>query len=224
MDQLARLISILTQLKAKRICTAPYLAEKYDVSIRTIYRDMRKLEKAGVPIISQEGKGYSLLDGYYVAPLQFSEKEANALITAQHIAKTVKDKSFIEDLDSALVKIKSVFKSSILEKAESLHENMEVLDFSYGKSQTKTLAELQLAITHNQLLEINYLKNNEPEASNRKIEPMALYCFENNWVLIAWCRLRKDYRSFRIDRIRSFNPMPNQFEKRKFNLAQYLSQ
>jgi len=104
MSQLPRLISILTLLKSKRLLTASELSERFDVSIRTIYRDIRKLEEAGVPIITIEGKGYSLLDGYSVASVQFTEKEANSLITAQHLVKQTQDQSFIDDFTEAMTK------------------------------------------------------------------------------------------------------------------------
>ena len=97
MTQLSRLISLLTLLRSKRLLTATELAEKYGVSVRTIYRDIRKLEEAGVPVYSIEGRGYSLVETYAMAPVQFSEKEANALITAQEIVKQSKDASFIKD-------------------------------------------------------------------------------------------------------------------------------
>lgn len=85
MSQLSRLISILTLLRSKRLLTATELAKKYEVSLRTIYRDIRKLEEAGIPVYTVEGRGYSLMENYTIAPVQFSEKQANALITAQHV-------------------------------------------------------------------------------------------------------------------------------------------
>lgn len=85
MSQLSRLISILTLLRSKRVLTATELSEKFEVSVRTIYRDIRKLEESGVPVITIDGRGYTLLEGYNVAPVQFAEKQANALITAQHL-------------------------------------------------------------------------------------------------------------------------------------------
>ncbi len=97
MSQLSRLISILTLLKSKRILTATELSEKFNVSIRTIYRDISKLIEAGVPVITIEGRGYSLMDGYVVAPVQFTEKQANALITANHLVNQTNDSSFIEN-------------------------------------------------------------------------------------------------------------------------------
>lgn len=78
MSQLSRLINILTLLKSRRILTATELAERYDVSVRTIYRDIQKLIASGVPVVTIEGRGYSLMEGYTVAPVQFTEKQANA--------------------------------------------------------------------------------------------------------------------------------------------------
>ena len=102
MSQLSRLISILALLKSKRIITATELSEKFDVSVRTIYRDIPKLEEAGVPVITIEGVGYTLMDGYTVAPVQFSEKEANDLITAELLVKQSNDSSFVENFDDTL--------------------------------------------------------------------------------------------------------------------------
>jgi len=108
MLQLSRLISLLTLLKSKRLLTATELSEKYNVSIRTIYRDIKKLEEAGIPVYSIEGKGYSLVDNFTVAPVQFTEKQANSLITAQHIISQSKDSSFVNDFNDAMTKIKSL--------------------------------------------------------------------------------------------------------------------
>lgn len=224
MSQLPRLISILTLLKSKRLLTATELSERFDVSIRTIYRDIRKLEEAGVPVITIEGKGYSLLDGYSVAPVQFTEKEANALITAQHLVKQTQDESFISDFTEAMIKVKSVFKASILEKSERLNSKIHVFQNYCEDLSSNALSEIQLAITHVKFMEINYQKANDPEISFRKIEPYALISTNRKWILIAWCYLREDYRSFRVDRIRHFIVLNEQFEDRKFVLQEYFKQ
>ena len=83
--RLSRLTAILTQLQTKRLLTATTLAEKFNVSVRTIYRDIRTLEQAGVPIITEDGKGYSLMEGYKIPPVMFTEAQANALITAEQL-------------------------------------------------------------------------------------------------------------------------------------------
>jgi len=199
MSQLPRLISILTLLKSKRLLTATELADKYAVSIRTIYRDIRKLEEAGIPVYSIEGKGYSLVDNYVVPPVQFTEKQANALITAQHIVNQSKDVSFVNDFNEALIKIKSVFRTSIQEKSELLNDKLYVFNMEYEEITSNALSEIQLAITH-----FNFTTNNK-------------------WILIAWCHLRKAYRAFRIDRIQHYKILREQFEDRNFKIQDYFS-
>ncbi len=213
-------------LKSKRILTSTELAEKFDVSVRTIYRDIRKLEEAGVPVITIEGRGYSLMDGYSVAPVQFTEKQANALITAEHLVKQTKDASFAKDFNEALTKIKSVFRTSIQEKSELLSDKIIVLDdywYDLEPINSNALSEIQLAITNFNYVEINYTKVNNSEMSFRRIEPCAMYSTNQKWILIAWCHLRNDYRAFRIDRIQHFKILPLTFEDRKFNLQDYFT-
>jgi predicted DNA-binding transcriptional regulator YafY len=221
LSQLSRLISILTLLKSKRLLTATEIAEKFDVSVRTVYRDIRKLEESNVPIITIEGKGYSLMDGYMIAPVQFTEKQANALITVQHIVNQSKDSSLIDNFQEALTKIKSVFRTSILEKSELLNNKILVFDTKHEKVSSNALSELQIAITNFNFTEINYLKKNDDKITFRKIEPCAIYLSYNNWILLAWCHLRNEFRAFRIDRIQHFKILPEFFEDRKFDLKKY---
>ncbi|MGB5556079.1 MAG: YafY family protein [Flavobacteriaceae bacterium] len=223
MTQLARLISILTLLKSRRILTATELSEKYEVSVRTIYRDIQKLIESGVPIITLEGRGYTLMDGYTVAPVQFTEKQANALITAQHLVGKTNDSSFVKDFEEALIKIKSVFRSSVLEKSEMLNNKIHVFDTRQESISSNALSEIQMAITHYNYVEINYRKADDPNISFRKIEPCAIFSTENKWILIAWCHLRKDYRAFRIDRIQHFKILKEQFDDRKFSIQDYFN-
>ncbi len=223
MSQLSRLISILTLLKSKRLLTAKELAQKYDVSVRTIYRDIRKLEEARIPVYTIEGKGYSLVDNYTVAPVQFTEKQANSLITAQHIISQSKDASFVNDFNEALTKIKSVFRTSIQEKSELLNDKLFVFNWEYEEFSSDTLSEIQLAITNFNYIEINYQKANDTSISFRKIEPCAMYSTNHKWILIAYCHLRKDMRAFRIDRIQHFKILLEKFEDRKFSIQDYFS-
>lgn len=221
MSQLSRLIAILTLLRSKRLLTATELSNKFNVSVRTIYRDIRKLEEAGIPVTTIEGRGYSLMEGYHIAPVQFTEKQANALITAQHIINQHKDSSFARDFEDALIKIKSVFRTSIQEKSEQLENKIYVFNNDYENISSNALSEIQLAITHFNFTEINYQKANDHHITFRKIEPYALYSTNFKWILIAWCHLRNDYRAFRIDRIQHFKILNETFEDRTFNLQDY---
>ncbi|RNC86769.1 MAG: YafY family transcriptional regulator [Winogradskyella sp.] len=222
MSQLARLISILTLLKSKRLLTAAELSDRYNVSIRTIYRDIRKLEEAGIPVTTIEGKGYSLMEGYMVAPVQFTEKEANAIVTAQHLVNKTQDSSFANDFNNALVKIKSVFRTSIQEKSEFLESKIFVFEPHQEDISSAALSEIQLAITNFNYIEINYRKADDPNITFRKIEPYTLISTNQKWILIAWCYLRDAYRAFRIDRIQHFKILPDKFTDRKFSLQEYI--
>ncbi|MFP2994617.1 YafY family protein [Spongiivirga sp. MCCC 1A20706] len=221
MSQLSRLISILTLLKSKRLLTATELAKKYEVSVRTVYRDIKKLENAGIPVYSIEGRGYSLVDNYTVPPVQFTEKQANALVTAEHIINQSKDSSFVNDFNEALTKIKSVFKTSIQEKSELLSGKIHVFNWEYEELSSNALSEIQLAITNFNVVEINYQKANDSSISFREIEPCAMYSTNNKWILIAWCHLRNDYRAFRIDRIQHYKILATTFQDRKFSIQEY---
>jgi predicted DNA-binding transcriptional regulator YafY len=106
--RLSRLAAILTQLQTKRLLTSTSLAENFGVSVRTIYRDIKALEQAGVPIFSQEGKGYSLMEGYKIPPIMFSENEANALITVEQLVLKNRDTSLIKEYKEAINKVKAV--------------------------------------------------------------------------------------------------------------------
>lgn len=221
MSQLPRLIAILTLLRSKRLLTATELAERFDVSVRTIYRDIRKLEEAGVPVITIDGRGYSLMEGYQMAPVQFTEQEANALVTTEQLVKRTQDSSFIRDFDAAMLKIKSVFKSSIQEKSERLSSKIHVFDSAWEDLSSNALAEIQVAIVHQRLMEINYRKAGDTNISFRKVEPYTLISTHRKWILIAWCYLRGSYRAFRVDRILHFQILPETFEDRKFVLEDY---
>ena len=124
--RLPRLTAILTQLQTKRILTSTTLAEKFGVSVRTIYRDIRALEQAGVPILTEDGKGYSLMEGYRIPPVMFTENEANALITAEQLVLKNKDSSLIKEYTEAINKIKSILLYSTKDKAELLSNRIAV--------------------------------------------------------------------------------------------------
>ena len=218
--RLARLAAIMTQLQSKRIVTARDIAEKHNISIRTVYRDIRTLEKSGIPIVTEEGKGYSIMEGYKLPPVMFTEKEAQALITAEQIIEKNKDKSLVDQYKSAIEKIRSVLKQTQKGKTELLTERMQI---RAGKESEKTsdhLIRIQSAITNYQLTKIDYISQKE-EKSKRVIEPFALIHTQDNWILIAHCRLRKDFRAFRLDRIEGIQVLSDGFEPHKLTLQEY---
>jgi predicted DNA-binding transcriptional regulator YafY len=152
--RLARLTAILTQLQSKRIVTAKDIAEKHNVSIRTVYRDIRTLEKSGIPIVTEEGKGYSVVEGYKLPPVMFTQEEANALITAERLIRKNKDQSLTEQYESAIIKIKSVLKFDQKEKAELLTHRIQVRNNRDNKKTSNYLIQFQSAISNYQTIKI----------------------------------------------------------------------
>lgn len=218
--RLSRLTAIITQLQSKRIITATFLADKHKVSVRTIYRDIRALEKSGVPVITEEGKGYSLQEGYKLPPVTFTENEANALITAAEFIKRNKDASLVENYENAISKIKSVLKYSQRDKVDLLSQRIIIRNNIKEERTSSYLMRIQSAITSYQLLKIEY-KSLQNKETKRIIEPFALYSTQENWLLIAFCRLRNEFRAFRIDCIGSLNVKEEVFEPHNMTLEEY---
>lgn len=221
--RISRLTAILTYLQSKKLVTATELAAKYKVSVRTIYRDIRTLEASGIPVFTEEGKGYSLMEGYHLPPVMFSEEEANALITAEHLISKNKDKSLVENYQNAITKLKSVFKTSQKEKADLLSERIGFRYNSENKITSSNLAKIQSAITNYRLIEIHYTSI-EGNFTKRTIEPFALYSTNENWLLVAYCRLRESFRVFRLDHIDSISLIYEQFSPHEMTLKEYFEQ
>ncbi len=220
--RISRLAAILTQLQTKRRLTAPGLSEKFGVSTRTIYRDIKALEKAGVPILTEEGKGYTLMEGYKIPPIMFTEKQANALILAEQLVLKNKDASFVKDYSEAIDKIKSILRYTIKDKANLLANRTQFNQVINQERNSNNLSDLQSALTNYNLVKIQYI-NKEGTATNRLIEPFALLSAEN-WYLIAWCRLRKGFRFFRLDRIQKIAVLSENFEPHNLTLQEYFDQ
>ena len=221
--RLSRLTAIITQLQSKKIITAKYLAEKHQVSIRTIYRDIRSLEKSGIPIVTEEGKGYSIMDGYHLPPVLFTEDEANALITVEQLVIHNKDTSFTDNVSSALEKIKSILKYSQKGNADLLADRIYFGGNQNVKKSSNNLMEIQSAIIHFKVLEIDY-NSSKNQQTRRYIEPFAIYSINGNFLLIAFCRLRKNFRVFRIDFINSILQKNEKFTPHKMTMQKYFDE
>ncbi len=218
--RLSRLTAIITQLQSKRIVTAKYLAERHNVSVRTIYRDIRALEKSGIPIITEEGKGYSIMEGYHLPPVLFTEEEANALITVEQLVIKNKDQSLSENISSAIEKIKSILIYSQKGNADLLADRIY---FGGNQNEEKTsnnLMQIQSAIIHFQVLKIDYYSS-EKKRTTRNIEPFAIYSINGSFLLIAFCRMRNDFRNFRIDFIETLVPQNETFSPHNMTMQKY---
>jgi predicted DNA-binding transcriptional regulator YafY len=221
--RLTRLTAILTQLQTNKITASKKLAEKFGVSIRTIYRVIRVLEKAGVPILVEERKGYSLMEGYRIPPVMFTENEANALITVEKLVFKNSDSSLISAYSEAISKIKAVLQYSTRNKIELLANRIVVNPTIQIKNKRSTLTLIQKALTDFKVLNITYISEHKNEQTERKIELFALYySLQENWTLIAYCTLRKDYRMFRLAKILKIEILDSIFKPHKLTLKEFL--
>jgi predicted DNA-binding transcriptional regulator YafY len=221
MVRLVRLTAIVTQLQTQRLVTAAQIAAKFGISIRTVYRDIKALEQSGIPICTEEGKGYTIMEGFRLPPVMFTESEANALITAEQLIAKNKDASLVHDYAEAITKIKAVLRYSTKNKAELLSKRVVFRQNVNNDITSNYLSSLQLALTNFNCIVLTYNAAEKKETTVRTVEPFAVYSTQENWLLIAWCRLRKEYRAFRLDRIKKIEMLNEKFEPHKITLQQY---
>ncbi|WP_114750910.1 helix-turn-helix transcriptional regulator [Pleomorphovibrio marinus] len=224
MNRLTRLTSILTHLQTKRKITAQELASKYKVSLRTIYRDMRTLEEAGVPLMGEAGMGYALVEGYRLPPVMFTQEEALSLLLAEKLFGKVSDHESSRQFESAMEKIKAVLKTPEKEALEELSSFVTVNRHNSlsGKDKGEYIPCILKSLHEHKLLEMVYTSFEKEETTHRQVEPVGIYFAHEHWYLIAFCKLRKDYRNFRISRIKQLRVLDEPFTTGHPSLEQYL--
>ncbi|EPR68748.1 helix-turn-helix transcriptional regulator [Cyclobacterium qasimii] len=205
MNRLNRLTAILTQLQSKRHITAEEISKRFDISLRTVYRDVRALEEAGVPLTGETGKGYALVEGYRLPPVMFDEKEAYSLLLAEKVIEQFTDREISERFKSALIKIKSVLKDRQKYALDHLDQQVAFYskDIHDSNRNEQVIQGILSGLADNSVLQFNYTSFLKEENTSRAVEPVGMYYSKENWYLIAYCKLREDYRTFRIDRIRN---------------------
>jgi len=225
MNRVDRLLALILFLQSRRVVTAEELAGHFELSIRTIYRDLNALGEAGVPIIAEAGVGYSLMKGYHLPPVTFTSEEAGALAMGGVLVGQMTDSSLATPMCSALQKIRAVLsreqqeKIGRIERATLLMERRVVSRCANGTS----LLQIQDALARCRVLHLAYRAGSTGEATARQVEPLGLTHYLQHWHLIAWCRLRGDFRDFRLDRIEDLAVLPEVFPVREgFQLGDYL--
>jgi len=216
-----RLLSITVMMLNRDRITARELAEKFEVSVRTIYRDLDALLLAGIPVMSYPGNegGYGLMENYKLSRQLLSIEEMLSILTSlQSINISLEDRKY----DSAMEKIKSLVPG---DKKEEICRHMEqiVIDFiPWGGNvrQKSNLAAIHKAIRASRVIEFSYT-NNAGVKNKRKAEPMTLFFRGYGWYLFGYCLLKKDYRVFRLARIRDLEPLPHRFTRREKSYREY---
>ena len=223
MKKAERLLNLLTLLQSRRhAITASAIAERFQISERTVYRDIQALVQTGVPIDGEAGVGYLLRQGAVLPPLTFSENELESLILGVRMVQGWGDDGLGNAADSALEKIRAILPDRLNYLQSISQETLLVPDFLRGQA-VRYSQPIREAVNNKKKIQIEYSKeDNTP--STRTIWPLGMIYWGKVWTLVAWCELRDDYRVFRLDRVRKFTQLDIDFETtEELNLKHYLS-
>jgi len=220
-----RIVDILIQLQSKRVVRAQDLADRFQVSSRTIYRDIKSIEQAGVPLIGEAGTGYSIMEGYRLPPVTFSKEEALSLLTGEKLAKKFLDVVIAEHYSTAMLKIRSILKNHDKDILASM-ENQIIMGKQsmplFLENVTQALSITLEAISQKKQIEIYYQGVRDNSAQMRIIEPIGIIHETGYWYIIAYCLRRKDFRQFRSDRINLVTLTDQSFSKSHMTINEYL--
>jgi len=193
-------MGMLLFLQGRRVTRAEDLAAHFEISVRTVYRDLVALGEAGVPILAEAGVGYSLMRGYHVPPVMFTAEEASALATAGVLTRQLADDSIAGSMQSALLKIRAVLPPEQRNRLERI-ENSTRLSTKSSREAKVSILDLQKALSERRIVHLVYRSGGKEEVTQRDVEPIGLVHYLAHWHLIGWCRVRNDVRDFRLDRI-----------------------
>lgn len=220
-----RVIAILIQLQSKKIVKAQELAERFEVSLRTIYRDIRTLEASGVPIYGEAGIGYSLVDGYRLPPVMFTREEASSFIAAEKLMQKFIDKELGQHYQSAMFKLKSVMQNSDKDWVSRIESKVLIqptMGNLFNENVPNAMSILFKSVADKTQVVLEYQAIDADISSERTIEPVGVFHDHNNWYVFGFCHLRKDYRQFRADRIEGIKKTQIGFTKEHDSLETYL--
>lgn len=194
-----RLFQIVQYLRGGRLTTAAQLADKLEVSERTIYRDIADLIGSGVPVEGEAGVGYVMRAGYDLPPLMFTQEEIVALVAGARLIRAWGGMEMGAAAEEALVKINAVLPDA----ARNQLDRVQVHAMHFGEMSDEVrrkLDRVEAAINTRVLLDVDY-QDEAGTTSRRQMRPLGLYFWGKVWTLVAWCELRQDFRNFRVDRM-----------------------
>jgi predicted DNA-binding transcriptional regulator YafY len=207
-----RLFRIVQLLRSGRLKTARALAERLQVSERTIYRDIVDLQLAGQPIEGEAGVGYTLRREFDLPPLMFAPEELTALVLGARLVKAWGGAENALAAGNALARIEAVLPPELANSLDAIL--MYVPGFQMSQVLRRLLDRVHAACAARRALAFAYTRlNGEP--SQRTVRPLALYCWSGTWTLVSWCEMRKDFRTFRLDRIAQCELLDRTFEQRR---------
>jgi len=197
MNRIDRLFGITTMLQSRKYIPAEKIAEKFGISVRTVYRDIKALVEQGIPVSFEQNRGYFIVQGYFLPPVSFTPEEANALLLMEKVIYGFADKSIHSHYTTALNKVKSILRGPERDRLEQLNKRIRIRESEHFSGNFDYLAALQSAISGKHIVELEY-RNNGGVTSRRQVEPIGLVFYGAAWHIIAWCHLRNEYRDFKV--------------------------
>ncbi len=203
-----RLFQIIQFLRRHRVMTAASLAQELEISERTVYRDIRDLVRSGVPIEGEAGVGYMMRRGLDLPPLMFSEQEIEAMVLGARVVTSWGDAALAKAAGDALARVEAALPDRL--KLRLTGTRLYAPGFHVPQPVMASLASLRAGIDARQKAWMSYA-NAEGERTERTVRPLGLFFWGYIWTLTAWCELRDDFRSFRLDRIESLRMLDERF-------------
>ena len=203
-----RLFQLVQLIRGRRLATAAWLAERLAVSLRTVYRDIADLQTQGVPIEGEAGVGYRMRAGFDLPPLMFTTEEAKALVAAVRVAQPRLDAALAAQAEGALSKVLAVLPASARAAAESLA--VYAPPTGPDEATRARLEPLRIAAESRRKVFLHY-RDLQDASSQRSVRPLGCVYWGTVWTLAAWCEVREDFRSFRVDRIERLDLLDERF-------------
>jgi predicted DNA-binding transcriptional regulator YafY len=232
MNRTDRLVAMVMHLQGRRLVRAEDMAAHFEVSVRTIYRDIAALGEAGVPITGEAGVGYSLVRSYHLPPVMLTADEAAALFVGAEMVRHFTDASVSAPMTAALDKLRAVLPPDRKEHVERIARQTVVMGrMCNGNASTQDpavqpwLLAVQRAVALRRVLRLEYRGAGKIETTQRDVEPLGVVFHGGTWYLVAWCRLRGDLRHFRVDRVLHLEMLAELFPARAdFSLTEHLDE
>lgn len=222
LNRFDRTLAILVLLQSRKLVKAQDLSLRFGVSLRTIYRDIRSLEAAGVPILGEAGVGYSIMAGYRLPPVMFTREEAGSFVAAEKLVLQFTDAGLGAYFKSAMDKVKSVLKEGEKDWVATLENGIWTVPGQepFNKTVSNALPILFNSMALQLQVHLTYRSFAATDSQHRFIEPVGVFYENHHWYLYGFCHLRNEYRQFRTDRIVAIKATAIPFAKRHENRSE----
>jgi len=210
MRRVDRLFQIIEIIRSRKITTADYLAQRLELSTRTIHRHINDLRLAGIPVTGSAGKGFTVATTFSLPPISLSDEEMDALAFGARLVESTADENLAQAARQAFAKIEAI-------SGNRKKRGVNSPQLFSGKSRlnekdANVLGALRRAVDKCRYVDIDYV-DFKGETSTRRIRPLGLVFWGRSWTLASWCELRKGFRVFRIDRIQELNVLLSCYDR-----------